>query len=119
MSQLSLFTSAPDLSHTLARRSDPATSHQAAEQKVSSGSASSDRERILAVLREAGDELTGGEIAEAINRELRAGEKPWTNVRVVRRTGELERQGLIVKTGERVCRSMGTNQGAYMVSKRS
>jgi hypothetical protein len=43
----------------LARASDPAPSHEAAEQMVSSGSAQSDCERILAVLKEARNHLRG------------------------------------------------------------
>lgn len=112
MTQLSLFDSSPDLSHHLSRSSDPASSHVAAASKVSSGSASSDRERILEVLRRGGD-WTGGEIAAAINRTLPPRTEPWTNVRVIRRTCEMQASGLILKTGERVCRSMGTSQGTY------
>lgn len=110
-SQLSLFTTDPDLSH-LSRRTDPGTSHAAAQAKVTSGGASSDREKILAVLKRGG-EWTGGEIAEAINRDLRGDDKEWTNVRVIRRTGEMERSGLIARCAERACKAMGTNQGTY------
>ena len=110
--QLSLFDSAPDTTHHLSRVTDPATSHVAAERKVVSGSASSDRAKILAVLRESGESLTGGEIAMGCG---------WgfDNARAMRRMNELERAGLVVKTGERTCRSKGSNQGTYRATGRA
>lgn len=84
-----------------ARRTDPATSHEAAAAITASGKVESDRAAILEVVR-ATPGLTAGEIAK------RCG---WgeDNVRVSRRTPELEESGLIHKGAKRCCGVKGTS----------
>lgn len=92
-----------------ARVSDPVTSHEAAANVEASGSADSDRAAILAVIRTVNRGAdgyprhgwTGGEIAEALG-------DGWSNVRVMRRTSELERSREIYRGPSRKCAAKGT-----------
>ena len=103
--QLDLFTPT-----TLARKSDPASSHMAAEQHTTSGKASRHRDMVLAVLQQhAGKELTAGEIAKLV---------PWGEPfnpyrhanEARRRLPDLKKLGLAVNSGDRCrqCSVLGT-----------
>lgn len=92
-----------------ARRTDPPTSHVAARSYESSGNADSDRAAIKQVIYR--DNIgpdgfplhgwTGGEIARALG-------DGWDNVRVIRRTSELERSCDIRRGPARKCTAKGS-----------
>lgn len=83
----------------MSRRTDPHTSHEAAERVTSSGAASAQREACLrAVVEHPG--LTAAEIAEVIGVDRHA---PG------RRLPELRQAGLIRNGEARACRVKGTN----------
>lgn len=109
MTQLPLFEQsgrdASGLIPAKSRRTDPATSREAAERVTRSGASAGDRAAILAVIKRKPG-LTAGEIAA----ELGDG---WTNVRVSRRTAELEDAGLISPGAARVCSSRGTRMTTW------
>lgn len=90
-----------------ARHTDPQSSHEAARKVTRSGQAQSDREAILAVLRSKNG-LTAGEIA----RELGEG---WTNVRVSRRTPEMEETGKVRRGAVRDCQVKNTSMVTWWV----
>lgn len=109
MTQLPLFESsgqhASGLIPAKSRRTDPATSREAAKRVTRSGNSASDRAAIIAVVKRRPG-LTAGEIAAELG---------WgvDNVRVSRRTAELEDQGLIATGAARVCSVKGTRMTTY------
>lgn len=98
-----------------ARRTDPETSHIAAETYESKGNAASDRESILRVIRTVTKRdasgntlhgLTAGEIADYLG-------DGWDNVRVSRRTSELNRSGDIIRGPGRECTIKHTSMSTW------
>ncbi len=83
-----------------ARTTDPITSHQAANEVRRNGQAKSDADEIYRVLS-VHYGMTAGEIAA----KLGGNEKNWTNVRVTRRTCEMEEEGRIRRGPARECRA--------------
>lgn len=104
MAQLELFIPEPR-----ARRTDPVTSHEAAEKARQTGLADNHRAAILNVLS-AHTPLTAGEIGHTIG---------LTNVQVCRRLSELEKAGLAVRNSEppRICRVMNSKQSVWIKSQ--
>jgi hypothetical protein len=92
-----------------ARHSDPVTSKVAATNVESSGSADSDRAAILKVIRTVNrgpdgfprHGWTAGEIAARLG-------DGWDNVKVSRRTVELQRAGDVVRGLPRMCTAKGS-----------
>lgn len=99
MTQRSLFDE-PAVIPAKSRRTDPATSREAAERVTRSGSSASDRAAILMVVRRKPG-LTAGEIAAELG---------WgtDNVRVSRRTAELVDNGAIAQGSPRMCAIKGS-----------
>jgi hypothetical protein len=79
----------------LARSTDPATSHIAADQVTRSGRRASLNQAVLAFLRVSGDSFTYREIA------ARIGERDAVNV--MRRLNDLRKTGAAEKCGARNC----------------
>ena len=100
--QLSLFDDAHDdppavAAHTMARASDPSTSHAAAAEVTASGVAAAQRAKVLAVVV-AQPGLCSDEIAQAAGLQRHASG---------RRCPELERLGLVRKGAARPSRITG------------
>ena len=85
--------------HAQARKSDPATSHQAIAEHEASGKAESHRQRILENIKVV-EGRTFGEIAVAVRLDA---------VEVMRRLNDLRKAGEIQKGYARVCRVKGTH----------
>ena len=101
MAQLSLFGESDDggqdiYGYPIARRTDPATSHEAAARHGGSGRSTTHAEIVLTYLRQHRDGATGHEIAAATGLD---------QVEVVRRLGDLQRAGRVRKQpADRLCR---------------
>lgn len=87
-----------------ARRTDPATSHEAARQVEASGVASHQRERCLAEVRR----LSGQTAAEIADRTGLERHVPS------RRLPELRRQGLVRNGAARTCNVCSTRQMTWI-----
>lgn len=82
-----------------ARRTDPRTSHEAAELVESTGTAADHRAMILQAIHD-GPGRTSGELAASLG---------LTNVQTSRRLPELERDNLIHRGKARTCKHKGTS----------
>lgn len=108
MIQLDLFARRPQ-TRPRARRSDPETSQTAADRAERSGSAASQRERILAYVRD-NPGRTSAEIADALrlNRHTPA-----------RRLPELRALGLVASGDPRTCSVQGTRAMVWRATPRA
>ncbi|HEX7124167.1 MAG TPA: hypothetical protein VF406_00135 [Thermodesulfobacteriota bacterium] len=94
-----------------ARTSDPVTSHVAARAITASGARQTQADQVLALVRLFPDQ-TAGELAA---HSARMDDVPLDSVQVTRRLGDLERAGLVTKTGRRHCSIHGRLMSTWRV----
>lgn len=108
MTQLTLFDAPPV---ARARRSDPESSHIAAANVATSGQLAGDRASVFcAIGKQPGS--TAGELAQYLGHG-------WNNVRVSRRTADLERIGMIHKGKQRPCKVKGSIMCTWFTGAKS
>lgn len=86
---------APRPRSPIAANADPVTSHLAAAEVTASGQRDTECEKVLAALKRHGPGIT--------SLELSAQERELGRHTIARRLPDLERQGKVKRTGQRVC----------------